>query len=138
MADKIPDGTELRREITPDFGPKMYSVPTYRAEVNVGLRVGYDGADMDISDLLFRVRSYIDSQSAGNMFGCTVTKTSFVYPGGDEPGAVIGLINYPRYPVHPAVVRDRAIKLAIHLKEVCKQERVSVVTDEDTIMIGEL
>jgi hypothetical protein len=38
----------------------------------------------------------------------TFTETSFVYEDGDEPGIMIGFINYPRFPSSKRDIRKRA------------------------------
>jgi hypothetical protein len=42
----------------------------------------------------------------------TVSPTTFVYVGGAEEGVCVRLINYPRFPERPDVIRDRATALA--------------------------
>lgn len=42
----------------------------------------------------------------------TVTATEFIYTGGAESGAAIGLVNYPRFPKDPETVFAQACDLA--------------------------
>lgn len=42
----------------------------------------------------------------------TVEQTQFIYTGGEEAGYVVGLINYPRFPSTPEMLRARARHLA--------------------------
>ena len=70
--------------------------------------------------------------------GVTVTPTKFIYVGGHEMGAIIGVINYPRFPSTPEQIKSRAIELANIVKDEFKQHRVSIVFPDETVMIGEL
>lgn len=38
----------------------------------------------------------------------TIEPTTFIYTGGEEAGYVVGLINYPRFPLEPEVLVARA------------------------------
>lgn len=51
----------------------------------------------------------------------TVTATEFFYTGGSETGAVIGLINYPRFPKELDEIMGTARKLADYLRTKCCQ-----------------
>lgn len=66
----------------------------------------------------------------------TVTETDYIFSGGKEHGVIVGLINYPRFPATPAKIRKRAIALAIILKKVLKQKRVSIEFPDETVMLG--
>lgn len=43
----------------------------------------------------------------------TVTPTDYVYSHGEESGAIIGLINYPKFPSTPDEINKKAHELAI-------------------------
>jgi hypothetical protein len=62
----------------------------------------------------------------------TVTPTTYVYRDGEEEGVVVGLINYPRFPDHPARIEDTAIRLGMRLKKALGQESFSVQTPTTT------
>jgi hypothetical protein len=46
----------------------------------------------------------------------TVTPTKFIYTGGNEPGAVIGLIQYPRFERHSQTLTNEAIAFLVESK----------------------
>jgi hypothetical protein len=52
----------------------------------------------------------------------TVTATEFIYTGGSEQGAAIGLLNYPRFPSTAEGILDKARELG-HLaaKDACQK-----------------
>lgn len=62
----------------------------------------------------------------------TVDPTTYIYTGGEEAGAVIGLINYPRFPTTPAELDARARTLALKLLDDTKQHSVLIITPSDT------
>ena len=67
-----------------------------------------------------------------------IQETSYHYgsegEGGSEPGAVVELIHYPRFPLRQPqeTVTVRALDLAEKLMAELHQKRVSVVTSDDT------
>jgi hypothetical protein len=65
----------------------------------------------------------------------TVSPVNFIYTGGEERGAVVGLINYPRFPSEPKAIEDRAKHLALRLLEDACQHSVLVQTPTDTYWI---
>jgi hypothetical protein len=67
----------------------------------------------------------------------TVTPTVFIYKGGREDGAIVGLIQYPRFPASEDDIVKKATDLAETLKARFKQLRVSVMTPQHVFMIGD-
>ena len=71
--------------------------------------------------------------------GCvSVTPTEFIYTGGSETGARVGLINYQRFPAEPNAVTSRALRLARKLIKRCHQKSASVVTTEATYYMNDV
>jgi len=62
----------------------------------------------------------------------TVTPTIFIYTGGEESGAAVRLINYPRFPSSPAVLWNTAETLAALLRERLCQHSYSIEGPELT------
>lgn len=60
----------------------------------------------------------------------TVEPTRFIYTGGEETGAVVGLINYPRFPADPLQIRNRARILAAELLAKTHQHSVLIMTPD--------
>ncbi|WP_422383299.1 hypothetical protein [Roseibium album] len=60
----------------------------------------------------------------------TVTKTSFIYTGGEQSGVLVRLINYPRFPATPAEIEAKAIELAHDLRDHLFQDSFTVITPE--------
>jgi hypothetical protein len=97
------------------------------------LKVGYDGPPQPMEKVLDIAQRYVEN----NGLGVTVTPTHFVYPGGNEPGVIVGLIDYPRFPKNPEIIRWHALLLGGMLKDELRQERLSIVFPDKTVMLGE-
>jgi hypothetical protein len=63
----------------------------------------------------------------------TVKPLNFIYTGGVEAGASIGLINYPRFPSEPDQIRGKATALAERLRRDLSQHSYSIVFSDVTI-----
>jgi len=109
---------------------------TYIANIYVGTRPGYN----DIHDHLLisnkqKIISICQKYCDDVGLGLTVTDTEFIYTNGNEPGIIVGLINYPRFPATRIEIKATAIDLAKILLKELKQERLSIVLSDETIMI---
>jgi hypothetical protein len=62
----------------------------------------------------------------------TVEPTTYIYTGGEESGAVVGLINYPRFPSDLSELLAKAEALAMKIMERCCQLSFSIMTPETT------
>ena len=65
------------------------------------------------------------------------TETTYVYWGGKESGIIVGLINYPRFPNPPEILKNQALELAKRLKVVAKQEWITVVFPNEIISLND-
>jgi hypothetical protein len=109
----------------------MKTAATFTATIYVGLKHHYDG-DVIARDVpLAAIREYVDRVG----LCVTVTDTQFAYTNGGEPGLIVGLINYPRFPKTPDQVRAHALALSQILLKCCRQFKVSVVMPDETVMI---
>lgn len=63
----------------------------------------------------------------------TVTKSRYVYKGGTEDGVVVGLINYPRFPLTPAEIWLHAEELAELLRADMGQDSYSIQAPDKTV-----
>lgn len=62
----------------------------------------------------------------------TVEAVKFIYTGGEESGAVVGLINYPRFPSKEVEIADKARDLAMRLLVATCQHSVLIMTPNTT------
>jgi len=106
-------------------------VPTFTATIYVGLRVHYTGTLHSVGEIEDFLRSYCNEKGA-----CvTVTPTKYIYTDGEEPGAAIGLINYPRFPSSVPALKSQALFIAEGLMVLLEQGKVSVVFPDETVML---
>ena len=63
----------------------------------------------------------------------TVEPVEFIYTGGSEMGACIGLINYPRFPAEPYAIWVKAEALADRLMNDLCQHSYSIVATDKTV-----
>ncbi len=69
--------------------------------------------------------------------GCVnVMPTDFIFTGGKESGAKIGLINYARFPSTDEEIKDDGMKLAKKLLIGCYQRSCSIVTPTTTYFLS--
>ena len=109
----------------------MRVTSTDTVTIYVGFRAGYTAERARLEACEAICQEYVDRIG----LCVTVTPTRFVYKDGCEPGAAVGLINYPRFPSNRADIRKKALELASLLMLGLKQQRVSVVCSDETIML---
>ena len=66
----------------------------------------------------------------------TVTKTTYIYTGGQEDGVVVGLRNYPRFPKGLAEMKVIARGLAHEIVEAACQHTCMVEYPDETLWIS--
>jgi len=108
----------------------MKKAPTYWANIYVGLR--WRHSCFGTSRIENICQKYVDR--AG--LCVTVTPTKFIYTDGNEVGAIVGLINYARFPSTPRAILKHAKALAQALKKDLGQERVTIMTANESILLG--
>lgn len=62
----------------------------------------------------------------------TITPTDYIYTGGSETGAAVGLINYPRFASTPEKIKATANELAQTLMAECHQRSCTVICTDGT------
>lgn len=107
-------------------------VPTFTATIYVGTYWRAGGITHSPDRIIEWIRRYCDVVG----LCVSVTPTQFIYTRGSEPGLIIGMINYPRFPASPDAIRKQALEIAEQLRVEMMQERVSVVFPDETVMIG--
>ena len=105
---------------------------TYNITIHCGLREGYGELQHPIADAERVLQDYCDGG-----FCVSLTRTVYVYKGGREEGIMVGIINYPRFPATPGELKAFALDIASRLKEALGQLRVTLVCDDETIMLGQ-
>lgn len=63
----------------------------------------------------------------------TVTRTTYIYSGGEEAGVAVGLINYPRFPTERGDLANLARELGEFLMEWLHQMSFTVVGPDSNV-----
>ena len=110
----------------------MEILKSYNVQIWCGLKESYNDNKVNSID---DVREVCD-QWVNYIKDCvSITPTEFRYVDGSEPGVIVGYIQYPRFPREEQEIKRRALRLAEKLMIALKQNRVTVVTPEESIMI---
>lgn len=125
--------TKEVRDILDMLDMNAQEVDTFTATIYVGSYVNETKKTIKRSVVEETLKAYCDSVG----FCVTLTDTQFIYSEGSEPGFIVGLINYPRFPKTKKDIMEHAFVIAFMLKTVCKQQRVSFVTDSKTYMLSD-
>jgi hypothetical protein len=104
---------------------------TFTASIYVGTRHGYSDTFASIDN----IRQWLQNFCNDVRLGVTLTPTEFIYVDGNEPGVIIGLVNYPRFPKPIKEIKENAVAIAQGLMELCLQERISIVFSDETVML---
>jgi len=103
---------------------------TYTAYIYVGLKDKNNNNIASIDEVKKICQDYVD-----NIGLCvTVTPTEFIYTNGNEPGVIVGLINYPRFPKKGFEIIKLANELGKKLMVQLEQCRISIVYPQSTII----
>jgi len=109
----------------------MKSVETITAKIYLGLKEGYTGIIHTLSEL----KDFLQEEINKGGLCVTVTPTTFIYTNGREDGAIIGFINYPRFPKTKEELEKTSERIALLCKEKYKQKRVSIEYQDRTVML---
>lgn len=107
------------------------AVPTFTATIYVGLKERATG-QVVWENGREKIQEYVNAVG----LCVTWTHTEFIYTDGREPGFVVGLINYPRFPSSPDQIKAHALAIAEMLLKECKQLKVSVVMPNETVILS--
>ena len=110
----------------------MKVLKSYNVQIWVGLRKMYDKEIYyNINDVRSICTTWINKEK-----NCvTITQTEFIYLNGSEPGVIIGLISYPRFPKLKKEIRKDAIELGYLLMTGLNQYRVTITTPKKSYML---
>ena len=113
-------------------------VKTWWAKIFIGLREGYTKNLHGFHEVEAICQEYVDEVARTNKVGLcvTVTPTRYVYKKNWEPGAIVGFIQYPKFPVPVEKLQKQALELGELLRRRLKQIRVSVMFPDVTVMLG--
>lgn len=112
---------------------EMKAVGTFTATIYVGQRIHRTDTFVTLSRARAWLQEYVDSVG----LCVSLTNTEFLYSNGSEPGFIVGLINYPRFPAEFQDIRSKALHIAENLRRIMKQYKVTVVFPDVTVMVSE-
>lgn len=118
-------------ELIYKFKDRQKSVDTFTATIYVGLRKGYTNEFVNKFTVLDIIQAYVSV----NKLCVTITETEYIYVEGREPGLIIGLINYPRFPSSNSDIEMKAYELTDILLNFCCQEKITIVMPKKTVTI---
>ena len=112
-------------------------VDTFTAQIYLGLREGYGTLIHNEREVREVLQDYVNN----NKFCVTITPTEFIYTSnlkksvnGNEQGVIIGIMNYPRFPLERKTLEQKAEEIALLCKERFKQNKISIVYPDRTVM----
>lgn len=108
----------------------------FTLEIHIGLKEGYGGEVHDISEVEEICQEFCND--AG--LCVSVTRTRYVYGSPDgvcgrEDGAVVGLINYPRFSKSVSELWNLANELGAKLGKEMGQHRISIIGSHKTKVV---
>ncbi len=105
--------------------------PAWWANIYVGTYDKDEGLNINIDELKWVCQDYCDEIG----YCVSFTPTNFIYSHGDEPGVIVGCIQYPRFPKTNEENRRRALVLSEKLMKKANQCRVTIMMPDDVIML---
>jgi len=104
---------------------------SFEAKIFVGLRAGYTDKIHDLSEAEEICQKFVNDVS----LCVTVTPTTYIYKDGKEPGFIVGLINYPRFPDDIFHIKLLTLRLAKILMTSLEQLRCTVYFPDMSILL---
>lgn len=109
---------------------------SYTVQIWVGLRARYGHYYFNLNDVRQICDEFVNELDENGLGDCvTITPTEYRYVKSWEPGAIVGFVNYPRFPRSSEKLTEKALALAERLRKGLKQFRVTVVTPDNTYML---
>jgi hypothetical protein len=110
----------------------MKILDSFNVQIWVGLKETYNDEKIYTIEDVYK----ICDEFVNDIKDCvSVTETSFRYVDGFEKGAIVGYIQYPRFPRESYEIADRALKLAEKLMLELNQYRVTITTPKESVML---
>jgi hypothetical protein len=110
---------------------KQEVIKSFNVQIWCGLKEGYEGPFHSLQEVEDLCQAFVDEKK-----DCiTITPTTFVYTQGKESGVIIGWIAYPRFPKTESEIISRAKDLANILMNALNQNRVTITTPQESIML---
>jgi hypothetical protein len=104
---------------------------TYTVQIHCGLKIRETQEVQPLDKAKTICQDFVDEQGE-----CvSLTPTEYIYTNGNEPGVIVGFIQYPRVPKYEGDILDRALSLAGLLMIGLSQFKVTVIAPDKTYML---
>lgn len=107
----------------------------YEARLYIGSRRGYNGPVYSQWELNQAIGDFQLLQSTERACAVRITSTTFQFGTYVEAGWEIAAIQYPRFPKDEAVIKRFMVELGQHLMEKFGQNRISLATPEEVVLL---
>ena len=107
---------------------------TYEIKLYIGSKEGYNGEEFSKEDLVAAIQGFQHELTLDHAMPVRISPTSYMFDNYYEEGWEIGLINYPRKPRSTIELTRFMERLASFLLEKFKQNRITVVHPNATVM----
>ena len=113
------------------------SVEPFRAKVTFGLNKGYTAEVINRDDFIKKIQIYQDNLIREDKIylSVSISETSIVLNGQNEPHLILNFINYPKFPLDPIVLKIQIQKLIEKMMILFEQNRVVIEFIDETVML---
>jgi len=110
---------------------------TYEAYLTIGSIRGYNGDQIDKSELLLAISNFQTAFEIKHHYSCGVRilESEIVFQGYTEQCWDVKMVNYPRFPQFDSALKTFIMELARKLLIVLDQERITVVMPDNSILL---
>ncbi len=107
------------------------TIETITAKIYLGLKTGNTERVQDIETL----KDFLEKNVKKTGLCLTITPTTFIYNDERETGAIIGLINYSRFPETKESIKQTTEEIANLCREHYKKNKIAIEYQNQTIML---
>lgn len=123
--------------IAPHMKIQETRIKTFQASIFIGLEIGYTQRRINENKVLQYLSELQKQLSAakGIFLSTAVSNTTIVLNDQTEAHLKLDFINYPKFPLEEETIKEEVVQMAKQLMKEFEQNRVLVVTTNETIML---
>ena len=116
---------------------KRKTIQSFYGVLTIGLEIGYEKEKIDETEIITFIQAYQDELIKNKQLylSASISKCTIVLSGQTEPHLKISFINYPKFKLHPAVLKFEIEELSRQLMLTFKQNRVVIEYLDEVIML---